>query len=361
MEKRQQKYDSERFPDALRPSEDIQLLISLAKKVSEEKEDERHDIIAAKVSRRLRLRYAQLKTLEEKARSLQIHSELTERITQEHGFKNQENDSLYTSSCNDKHMLSYDKEYKDEADPKVKRLTPGERAYHLAVTDLFVEKALAYLEDRAEDYKRRGKRAYTGATIAVIIGTLIAFFQMFFPPALTQLILINCSGISVDHITINKIKTIQGLLNPFHGVIPNKMTSPDFRQVLLMDGFLSFARSFTAYGMIVLVAVRLSRYGKSLLDQGEKLLERRHALRQGRLFVHLNDGKLSLEEMEEAFNWNVSGTNAFSDLHTESQAPWGNVLSFNALKEFWRQAPELIKAGVNLVSKKSKKDENSEP
>lgn len=101
--------------------------------------------------------------------------------------------------------------------------------------------------------------------------------------------------------------------------------------------------------MIVLVGVSLIRYGKVLLEQAEQLYERRHALRQGRLFVHLNDGKLTLEEMEATFNWNVSGKNAFSHLPTESQAPWGSVFH-----QITHKLPEIVKNGLEKLSQKLK-------
>ena len=51
-------------------------------------------------------------------------------------------------------------------------------------------------------------------------------------------------------------------------------------------------------------------------------------MRQGRLFLHLRDGKFeNVEEMERAFNRNGAQTNAFSDINTEAQAPLGIVVT----------------------------------
>lgn len=61
---------------------------------------------------------------------------------------------------------------------------------------------------------------------------------------------------------------------------------------------------------------------------------------------------LNVEEMEEAFNWNVSGSNAFGNIPTESQAPWGVVF-----KDIIHKAPELLKTGFEAI-KKGKKNEN---
>jgi hypothetical protein len=112
-----------------------------------------------------------------------------------------------------------------------------------------------------------------------------------------------------------------------------------------------FTRAFTTYGMIVLAAVGFWRYSKAMLDQAERLFERRHALRQGRLFVHLNDGKLDIEELERAFKWNESQENAFANIHTEASAPWGGVL-----KEFAKSFPEIVKAGLQNISKGKSED-----
>jgi hypothetical protein len=64
------------------------------------------------------------------------------------------------------------------------------------------------------------------------------------------------------------------------------------------------------------------------------------------------DGDMDLTQMKEAFNWNVSGENAFGKIPTDAQAPWGSVF-----KEFMRQTPELVKAGLAVVTKKAKKDD----
>lgn len=92
------------------------------------------------------------------------------------------------------------------------------------------------------------------------------------------------------------------------------------------SGFLShFVASFTFYGFLVLFSVTQWRYGRALMDQAERLRQKRHALRQGRLFVHLRDGELTIDELEKAFSWNLSTGNAFGNIPTEASAPWGGV------------------------------------
>jgi len=179
---------------------------------------------------------------------------------------------------------------------------PEVRAYKLAVTDLFVEKAQAILEEKAEIYQFSGKTAHRFACTIIVAGAIFACYQM----------IVQQNNFATSWLALTS----------------------------------SFTRAFTAYGMIVLAAVGLWRYGKANLDQAERLLDRRHALRQGRLFVHLSDGELNIDDMLKAFNWNVSQENAFASIHTEASAPWGVVL-----KEMARNAPELYKAIIQSASK----------
>ena len=175
-------------------------------------------------------------------------------------------------------------------------------ADHIAVTDLFVEKALAYLEDAADKYQKKGYKIYTISFWVVGIGSIIAIGAMIY-----RLILVD-------------------------------------KSLTWLDLLSSFIRTFTAYGMIVLLAVGLWRYASAMLDQAERLFERRHALRQGRLFVHLNDGKLTIDEMEKAFNWNVSQTNAFGRIPTDAQAPLGAIS-----KTFTEEMGKIISTAVQAA------------
>ncbi len=308
--------------------------------------DRSHEKISAKVEKRLNNRYKLLETLEKKVKNLQVHNELTQAEVK---ISENKNKLVATSVSSEDKNISHDAS-KDHT------LSPGVRAYHLAVTDLFVEKALAYLENRAYRYKRLGYVTYFFALTIVAFGAGLAVFQMLCPPPLNYYVivkLLNSSTQPLDSENLLKpIKEFSNQLQYIPAFTPHGFTS---RETIYIDGFLSFAKSFTAYGMIVLMAVKLIRFGKALLGQAERLLERRHALRQGRLFVHLNDGKLSIDDLEKAFNWNTAGTNAFSDIPTESQAPWGTVLNLNVLKEV---LPQLIKEG--LAARRLKKDEKDE-
>jgi hypothetical protein len=252
------------------------------------KEDE-HDKISQRVYRRLRLRYAQVSELEEQARLLKMN---------DRGNFFDEHDKINSGPS------ASARKYREDSKTK---LDVDQRSYRLAVTDLFVEKALAYLEaeenrlkDRGHIYMKMGIMSYLfGAVFAIII-----------------------------------------LLDPCKALV--HLSSTDKWTMLS-----NFTKSFSVLGMIVLLGVSLIRYGKSSIEQSQILFERRHALRQGRLFVHLHDGELGIDEMEKSFEWNVSLPNAFSKLPTESQAPWGSVL-----KETVNKIPEWIKAAGDAFSGK---------
>lgn len=337
---------------------------------SDYERDDEHEQIAIKVYRRLRLRYAQLRELEEQAQAFLVNRDLVDMAAKKNATPNS--------------ILPFIGKSSDADNKPIPQASI--RAYNLAVTDLFVEKAIAYLEERASDYKKRGHKMMKRSNLITGVGVFLACFQLFFH---LDVIKIHLNTFPFGLITVGqKIEEIapikpseKNLLftkgaqkleetapielaekNPLFSVtkIKNKNLDllieekPAIQQVSdSTESWVSgFARSFSALGMIVLLAVRMSRYGKAMLDQGERLLERRHALRQGRLFVHLNGGMLNVEEMEEAFNWNVSGSNAFGNIPTESQAPWGVVF-----KDIIHKAPELLKTGFEAI-KKGKKNEN---
>lgn len=144
---------------------------------------------------------------------------------------------------------------KPQVEPAVPPLAPdtatkeaiGEAVkYRLAISDLFVEKAQFHLEDRARRYKELGYTLYIVAIILLSIGGFFACGRM-----------------------LNK---------------PIQITSTTPWVELLYN----FIVSFTAYGFIVLTAVALMRGARACLDQRERLLTKRHSLRQGRLYLHLS-------------------------------------------------------------------------
>lgn len=187
------------------------------------------------------------------------------------------------------------------------------RVYRLAATDLFVEKAISYLEKDAASYIVMGTGLFILALIIVCGGVVASGILMFFE--------------------IPKIRT-----DNIYSMILFGREIVSVNQ----DSWIAFARTFTKaftfYGFIVLLAVLCIRLGKALLDQAERLRERRHSLRQGRLYIHLSNGEVTIEELEKAFDWNVSKGNAFGNIPTEASAPWGSVI-----KEALKAIPEAFK------------------
>lgn len=167
------------------------------------------------------------------------------------------------------------------------------RQYNLAVTDLFVEKALSFLNRKARKYEYS---AYSLFFIVFILGIFTVYNA---------------------YVGIQK--------SPFSDIVDTDYGTTWARITIL------FIKSFTFYGLLVLAISLLYRMIKSLFDQAERIKDRRHALRQGRLYVHLKGGVVDLEEMKEAFNWNSTQPNAFSEFNPDAQAPWG-ILSKEALK-----------------------------
>lgn len=188
-------------------------------------------------------------------------------------------------------------------------LPPSVRAYNLAVTDLFVEKALAYLNRKARIYNRHGFILMSISFLFILYGIYLA-------------------NNGVDALQKNPISNDSNIL------------------IVWAEMIKGFIKSFTLYGLIILISVYGYRMSKALFDQAERIKDRRHALRQGRLFVHLNGGQLSIDEMEKAFNWNVTQDNAFSHFNPDAQAPWGNVL-----KEMLKTIRETSKYGMEAVKK----------
>ena len=226
------------------------------------------------------------------------------------------------------------------------------KVYRLSVIDLFVEKAIAILEGEADKYQKIGKWLIAAASIPIASGIIIAFCQLnpgILPSYTKEVIKLT------NEADINKIQMYTNLYkqenkNTEITIIDSNLSNANQafvqsmidREVALSwkEALVSFIKSFTFYGLLVLSAVILKRFGKALIDQSERLYNRRHALREGRLYLHLKNGRVeTVEEFDQAFNWNASQSNAFADITTDAQAPWGN-----ALKEALNIIPKTVEA-----------------
>lgn len=276
-----------------------------------------HEEIAFKVFQRLRLRHIQLMTAEEEALDYNVHAGWLDEYSEPELPLAAGGEGAHLRSAKQSHgpreQDAPEPQNASELRGAKKPLIPRVRAYNLAVTDLFVEKAIAYLEDHARKYQSRGFVFSTAAVWVFGFGAVLGLAIMIGP--------------------VNWLPVFD----------QDSVTGPwDFAH--------KFSRSFTGFGMLVLLAAILLRHGKANLDQAERLMERRHALRQGRLFVHLNGGRLSIDEMDKAFNWNYTQSNAFGSMKDDAQAPWGALG-----KELAGHAHDIFKTGLQAVLKNAPK------
>ena len=217
--------------------------------------------------------------------------------------------------------------------------------YRLAIADLFVEKAQFHLEARADRYEWLGYALYAAAVLLFIAGTSIAIWRMLsfnesWPPNADQ----SPNGSVVERLSPSRQSDSQ---YPIAWILSKRAGSEAYPEhgdstdkwIHLLRGFI---RSFTAYGLVVLTAVVFTRGAKACLDQRERLLAKRHSLRQGRLYLHLTGGRVTVEDLAQAFNWNHDQRNAFTSMQTEAKAPFGA-----AIEEIVKMVPELVKSSMS--------------
>lgn len=147
-------------------------------------------------------------------------------------------------------------------------------AKRLAAADLFVEKAQAALTQRSR------KLYWSGAAITfaavILLGGAIAF-------AFSRLI--------APHDANTKLGTQDLILAVFQAL---------------------------AFSAFIFVAVKyLIALSRSFFHEATHLLERRHALRFGRLWLYQNPKVPNIDDMMKAFNWNKETTSAFLDIRPE--------------------------------------------
>ncbi len=296
------------------------------------------------VYHRLLLRYAVLRDVEKLEMRYGVHSSITDNDERKPSPETNLSggiDQIYSK-------LNTPKERNEN------EINPALRAYKLATTDVFVEKAISYLEQDSKKYQLIGLTAYILAGLSLIAGVFISGAQ--FNPFQTHQYPPSAAASMPTDNSVKEFRTVslQGNI-PKAATLEMKMPSEKDSKIasspssLKLDNWkdviVRFTQGFTFYGMLVLTVVGLWRIGRAMLDQSERLKDRRHALRQGRLYVHLNDGVLRPDELEKVFAWNKEGDNAFSKIPTEASAPWGGVFK-EAFKAF-ADAFNKGKKGVN--------------
>lgn len=155
------------------------------------------------------------------------------------------------------------------------------RRLTLAATDVFVEKAQRTL----------AVRAYSLMTFGVI-GATIALFAMV---AAAYLIFSQPLATFIDNTPVKELNA---------SIVT-----------------LIIVKATAAGTLLATAAVFLMHLARALFHEATILLNRRHALRFGRLFVYLKDGQISLKDLESAFKWNDEFSTAFRDISIAQIAP----------------------------------------
>lgn len=168
--------------------------------------------------------------------------------------------------------------------------------FRLGSTDLFVEKAQMVLTRRARWLYLAGGFTIFGTFLLILttIG-LIGYQGLNFPPEVLGLVNLSKYATGQPGTEVGNWVLVDGLnatiIKIFQGV---------------------------ALSAIALVGVKyLISLGRSFFHEGESLLQRRHALRFGRLYVYLKKGNVDLENLEKMFEWNKEIRTAYLDLHPE--------------------------------------------
>ena len=153
---------------------------------------------------------------------------------------------------------------------------------NLVVTDLFVEKDILMLEQRADKLQNQANTLFKLVISIFSITAMLAIYQMLsYKPKLLEW------------------------------------------EIMVVI----FIKSFTAYGLLILVGATSWKHSKAKHDQAERLYAKRRHNRQLRIFLHLNKGTISQKDMLSFIKQGKDENNAFENIPAEAKAPWGNVIS----------------------------------
>jgi len=190
--------------------------------------------------------------------------------------------------------------------------------YLIACVDKFVDEAQQVLTSRAKSYYIFGTMSIIAAVGALVYAGLLAYESLS----------------SIDQ------PLRPGSLAVYHPT-----------QYVVMRIFSALAVATAIYAI---VKTTLS-YGISFFHEGTRLLDRRHALRFGRLYMYLKREKFEFEELEEAFQWHMDAQTIFQSI-SASKITDG---VFNQLIKSISDAAEAISKVKKLASpsvESSKKD-----
>jgi len=185
----------------------------------------------------------------------------------------------------------------------------SDQLFSLAATDLFVEKAQLVLS-------RRAWRLFAAGVLAVLssVGLLAA----------AVFIITRQLGNPIDPLVVQS---------------PNALILRVFQAVALS--------AFILVGVKWLIALARNFFHEAL-----SLLERRHALRYGRLYVYLRRGDVSDKGLKDFFQWNKETRTSFLDIKPEVLA---ETLLHKAVEGIGSLPPATLRALGDLRKKRNQK------
>jgi hypothetical protein len=227
-------------------------------------------------------------------------------------LKNQESEMAGNLDSSGDHEPETANNSDSSAGDKRFEFTEGAR-FQASYLDIFVEDAIFHLTERAKLFYW-----YAGSCVFLAIAVLIA-------------------GI---YFVVQGAQDIPKVLDVEHLVI-------------------RIFSSLAIAGLVLVAAKGLLFLIRAFLHEATRLLERRHALRFGKLFFYLKLGKnfdcidLTLKDIQEAFQWNKETSTAFQDIRPE-------VIADTIINQMARMPSSIIAKGLGgYFASKGKETENS--
>lgn len=160
----------------------------------------------------------------------------------------------------------------------------------LAVTDLFVEKAQRVLTRRATVMRRAGQMCFAVALVVLSFAAYLAW---------------EATSRPVSDPTTNELILL-------------------IARALILGGYL-------------IIALRMTiALGRSFLHEATALLNRRHAMRLGRMVAHrLPFENLLVDDLAAAFDWNMDSDSSFRDIDPNkvTETLLGNLLNLKSVAD----------------------------
>ena len=174
----------------------------------------------------------------------------------------------------------------------------------LAATDAFVEKAQYHLSRRAI-ISIRCAGFFLSLTVAISIGFVL------FVDGTNQFVLFASEESTSGNAGQPSAEAMQAQIDLISAKID---LAKELKDIPGWLGTLLILQKL-AIGTVFFAGIYLtSSFARALLHEATVLYGKRHALRFGRLFIYLSDGKITSEELFEAFGWNISPSTAFDTI-----------------------------------------------